>query len=71
MGFERQFSGLPILLKQILESDMQGELNAIAHYERLINSIDDDNIQLLFQRIIMDEKKHLDILHALYAKYLK
>lgn len=50
---------------------MQGELNAIAHYERLINSIDDDNIQLLFQRIIMDEKKHLDILHALYAKYLK
>lgn len=51
-------------LKQILETDIQGEFNAIAHYERLIDSIDDNNIQLLFQRIIMDEQRHLGVLHS-------
>ena len=58
-------------LNQILESDIQGELNAIAHYERLIDSIDDKSIQLLFQRIIMDEQRHVEVLYALYAKYFE
>ena len=49
-------------LRSILESDLSGERNAIAHYERLIAAIDNINIQSLFHRIILDEQRHIEIL---------
>ena len=49
-------------IKQILHKDLEGEQGAVAHYTRLINQIYVPEIQMLFQRIILDEKKHIEIL---------
>lgn len=57
-------------LQQILESDIEGEQGAIAHYTRLINQIDNESIQALFRRIILDEERHIEVLTGLYGKYL-
>lgn len=46
----------------ILQSDIQGELDAISHYKLLICQITDDQIQQLFARIILDEQRHIQIL---------
>ena len=54
-------------LNKILQSDIQGEKNAIAHYTRLIKQIDDESIRNLFRRIILDEEKHIEVLTHLYA----
>ncbi len=49
-------------IRPILEADLKGEQGAVAHYTRLISQIYDPQIQVLFQRIILDEKKHIEIL---------
>jgi bacterioferritin len=56
-------------LKEILESDMEGEKSAIAHYTRLIHQIPEESIQALFARIILDEKKHIEVLSNFYMHY--
>ncbi len=55
-------------IRPILESDMEGERNAIAHYTRLIGEIDDESIRTLLRRIILDERRHLEVLGQLYAQ---
>jgi len=55
-------------IRPILESDMQGEQNAIAHYTRLIGEIPDAGIQALLARIILDEQRHLEVLGQLYER---
>jgi bacterioferritin len=52
-------------LKQILESDIQGERGAIAHYTKLISLISNESIQALFRRIILDEERHIEVLSGL------
>ena len=52
----------------IFESDIKGERDAIAHYERLLLSIDDPEIRGLIRRIILDEEHHIRVLTALAAK---
>lgn len=54
-------------IRQILLSDIKGERDAIAHYTRLIRQIDFPDIQRLFQRIILDEQKHIEILTNILA----
>lgn len=49
-------------INQILQSDIQGEKDAIAHYTRIINRIGDESIQSLLKRIILDEEKHIEVL---------
>lgn len=49
-------------LKPILLADIEGEQAAIAHYLRLIRQIDCPEIQALFRRIILDERKHVETL---------
>lgn len=55
-------------LKEILESDIEGEKAAVAHYTRLINEIDNESFQALFARIILDEERHIEVLSGLYAR---
>jgi len=50
----------------ILEADIQEEKNAIAHYQRMIDLIDNESIQALFRRIILDEEKHIEVLTGFY-----
>lgn len=57
------------ILKQILESDIQGEKNAVAHYTRLISQIPVGELQALFARIILDEKRHIEILTGFFNTY--
>ncbi len=55
-------------LKEILESDIEGEQEAIAHYRRLISQINNESFQALFARIILDEERHIEVLSGLYAR---
>jgi bacterioferritin len=57
-------------LGAIIQSDIQGEKDAIAHYQRIIRSVDDAGIQNLMRRIILDEEKHIEILTKLYKEYV-
>jgi bacterioferritin len=56
-------------LSRILQSDIDGERDAVAHYQRMIRAIDNQEIQDLFCRIILDEEKHIEVLTNLYARY--
>lgn len=56
-------------LGDILQADIEGERGAIAHYRRLIERIPLPDVQALFQRIILDEQRHLEILNSLFARY--
>lgn len=56
-------------LKQILESDIIGEKEAIDHYRRLIAQTENRSIQDLFHRIILDEEKHIEVLSGLLELY--
>lgn len=58
-------------LAEILQSDLKGERDAIAHYTRLIAQIDNPSIQTLFRRIILDEEKHVRLLSELYDRYFR
>ena len=56
------FPDYPYSLGAILESDIRGELESISHYKLLIRQINDDQIQRLMARIILDEQRHIQIL---------
>lgn len=64
-----QFPDYQYDLKTILASDIAGERGAIAHYQRLIGQIDDEDIQALFRRIILDEERHIEVLTGLQRAY--
>lgn len=53
--------------EQIVQSDIDGEKDAIAHYQRMSQQIADPQIQNLFRRIILDEERHIEILTHLPA----
>jgi bacterioferritin len=55
-------------IKQILLADIAGENAAIAHYTQLISQINNPDIQALISRIILDEKKHVEILTSFYCR---
>jgi|AGTN01.3.fsa_nt_gi Uncharacterized conserved protein len=54
-------------IRAILDSDIEGERDAIAHYTRAIGQIPDEGIRALLRRIIMDEERHIEVLTQLYA----
>ncbi|WRS28160.1 ferritin family protein [Oscillospiraceae bacterium MB08-C2-2] len=56
-------------LPAILESDAQGERNAIAHYTRIANCVTNTSLQALIYRIIQDEQLHLKFLLSLLDEY--
>lgn len=47
----------------ILLADLEGEKAAIAHYLRLIRQINCPEMQALFRRIILDERKHVETIN--------
>lgn len=50
-------------LRPILLADLEAEKAAIAHYLRLIRQIDCAEMQALFRRIILDERKHVETIN--------
>lgn len=58
-------------LKTILTIDIQSEKSAIKQYRDTIAKIDDENINAIIKRIILDEEYHIQLLTNLYTKYVK
>lgn len=65
------FNKYPRKLKDMLVNMIKGEEAAIEKYERQANWIKDSNIVANVNRIILDEKIHLDILRDFYHEYCK
>jgi bacterioferritin len=57
-----EFPNYATNLVDILETDIQTEIEAIAEYERIIKNLDDESINNMLRRIILDEQVHMDIL---------
>jgi rubrerythrin len=55
------------LIGPIIQSDIEGEQGAVAHYTRDIDRIPDEGIRALLRRIIMDEQRYIMVLTQLYA----
>ena len=53
-------------LKEMLRIDMESEKAAIKNYDEQKNIIDDKYIKEILSRIILDEKRHLEIFKSLY-----
>lgn len=55
-------------MREMLEADLQGERQAIACYEHIVENIQDPAIEALLQRIIEDEQGHIHTLNGLMKK---
>ena len=53
-------------IKDMLITNIKGEKNAIKNYELHKRLINDKNIKKILERIILDEKKHVEIFENLY-----
>ncbi len=58
-------------IKDILTVDIQDEKCTIKQYKETINKIDDEYINAVLKRIILDEEFHIQLLVNLYTKYVK
>jgi len=55
--------------REMLVSNINGEKKAIEKYNQIFNEIDDENIKKIIERIILDEKKHMEIFSKLLVQY--
>ncbi len=53
----------------MLEANIESERKAIYAYQRLIQVIDDKNIQAILKRIVLDEQLHLEIFENLLKTF--
>ncbi|MEN8078024.1 ferritin family protein [Clostridioides difficile] len=58
-------------IENILTIDIQDEKAAIKQYKETISKIDDEYINAVIKRIILDEEFHIQLLVGLYTKYVK
>lgn len=56
---------------KMLMDDIQGELNAIADYRKMLFVLKNEQVAAIIQRIILDEQLHLQTLKNLLEKYAK
>ena len=57
--------------QKMLMDDIQGELNAIADYQKMLFVLKNEQVEAIIQRIILDEQLHLEKLKELLSKYAK
>lgn len=55
-------------LKDMLEANIRGEQAAIANYTQAIKMVKNESLKELFERIILDEQKHVDALKQIRAQ---
>ena len=58
---------LPDSIQQMLQADIEAEKAAIKQYKMHINAIQDDYINAVLKRIILDEEYHIMILQSLLS----
>ena len=56
-------------IKRMLLSDIESKMAAIRNYRAAMGAIEDEDITYILQRILLDEKIHLQTLTGLYEKY--
>lgn len=54
---------------KMLMDDIQGEMNAIADYQKMLFVLKNEQVEAIIQRIILDEQLHLETLKAMLKKY--
>lgn len=57
-------------IRQKLEKDITGEINAINGYKTILQSIKDVYLQKIIYKIISDEQVHIKMFNSLINKYL-
>ncbi len=57
--------------QKMLMDDIQGELNAIAEYKKMLFVLNNENVAAIIQRIIIDEQLHLETLKNMLAEISK
>lgn len=55
-------------IKDMLKTNIRGEMQAVKNYEHHIKIIEDKYIKELLERIILDEKRHIEIFETLLNK---
>lgn len=55
-------------LPKMLLDDIQGEMNAIADYKKMLSLLKNEDVAALIERIVMDEELHLSKLSEAYKK---
>ena len=55
--------------QKMIMDDIQGELNAIADYQKMLFVLKNEQVEAIIQRIILDEQLHLEKLKELLSKY--
>ena len=57
--------------QKMIMDDIQGELNAIADYQKMLFILKNEQVEAIIQRIILDEQLHLETLKEMLTKYAK
>lgn len=57
--------------QKMIMDDIQGELNAIADYQKMLFILKNEQVEAIVQRIILDEQLHLEKLKEMLTKYSK
>ena len=57
--------------QKMIMDDIQGELNAIADYQKMLFILKNEQVEAIIQRIILDEQLHLEKLKEMLTKYSK
>lgn len=55
--------------QKMLMDDIQGEMEAIATYKKMLFVLQNEQVAAIIQRIIMDEQLHLETLKTMLEKY--
>lgn len=57
--------------QKMLMDDIQGEMNAIADYQKMLFILKNEQVEAIVQRIILDEQLHLEVLKEMLKRYTK
>ena len=55
--------------QKMLMDDIQGEMNTIANYQKMLFILKNEQVEAIIQRIILDEQLHLEKLKEMLKKY--
>jgi len=55
--------------QKMLMDDIEGELEAISNYKKMLFILENERVSALIQRIVLDEQLHIEKLKELLSKY--
>ncbi len=55
--------------QKMIMDDIQGEMNAIADYQKMLFVLKNEQVEAIIQRIILDEQLHLETLKKMLETY--